>query len=225
MRFKKSATVVAASIAAIAFGSSPAVAAPGIDSGKGRIVSVQFVTTDVVECADGSVAERTIEGYFDGDEMLFYDNGNGKKWSHEFSAMSAYVIVHDPCTHTSTGLGGGRAHDYGAIQLADNARSATSRLTMETLEGGHDEYGTVAVDLSFVANSQPVNFTGQPTIIRQDGMTFTRNSEKVRGADVTGSIVLSDTRMPSLDGRNLLDGAQDVQATFGTTTYTRRAHG
>jgi hypothetical protein len=214
MRKVAGAMAIAASIAAILGGSSPVAAAPETLTGTGELVKLEFVTTDTITCADGTTAARTTETSFVAENILF--DPSGTPVDVDFQVRSVTIWINDGCTGQTTQLDGALFFGRGLYEQTSDGKSAvvSAGIPLFNRTEGTDG-GEVFIDLVFTATGSPAVTVTQDRIVGPDGKTVFRTKMKLRDAVVTGTFIL--------DGRDLLAGAQILEATIGTETLVSRS--
>jgi hypothetical protein len=177
-----------------------------LETGDGKLATLHFITTDAIPCTDGTAAERITETSFLAESILF---SVGRQPVHEYGVRSIEIRTFDGCTGQTGVVDGYLAHDRGSFAMSADARSAVVDADLPLFIGGE-----VAMDVTFTASSSPVTAIEQDRTVGTNTTSMFRTKMKMRDATVTGSILL--------DGRNLLAGAHDVEATIGTETLVSR---
>jgi hypothetical protein len=210
MKVKSGALAIAASLAAIVLVATPAAAAPPESlTGDGVIAMVGFSTSETIQCADGSTAERILKPYVQAERILF--NPSGTPVTVEFESLYVEISDFNGCDQTSTLASGELLFGRGDFDVSQKAKTATVGARMTLVDETGADYGVVVFDLAFVATSHPDVIKNQQRYKGRYEKTFVRTSEKLRVALVTGVF--------ALDGQDLLAGAGDIQGALGTETF------
>lgn len=223
MKIRNGAITAAAALALAVSTATPALAAPRtVERTDGSFASARFVTTDPITCADGAAGKRTIESAYDGDSFVTSGGKGPDAWSVEIDESQVDVVVHDSCTGETLALSGSLLYRGGLPLFPRSAKSVDVHATGLEVHMPSVEYSEASAQLHFAAQSRPTRSRESKREITADGSTFTRSRTMTRSATVTGSIILSGTGIAWLDGRNLMTGATQVEASFGTSVYKVR---
>ncbi len=214
MRKIAGALGLVASVAAVIGVVSPAAAAPPLTTtGTGELVRLEFVTTDTIPCGDGSTAARTTETFFLAENILF--DTSGTPVDVEFQQRSVDIQIHDGCTGQTTVLSGAQFFGRGLYEQTSDAKSAVVDVGIPLFNRTEGTEGSeVEIDLVFTATGSPAVTVEQERFVDPFGTSLFRTKMKLRDAVVTGTFIL--------DGRDLLEGAQILEATIGTETLLSR---
>jgi hypothetical protein len=220
----RTGAITAATALALALSmATPATAAPAsTERTEGSFASATFVKKERVTCSSGSKGTRTITSSYDGDAMLTSGGKGDTAWSVEFDEAEIEVIVNDPCSGDVLTFFGAQLYRGGLPLFSKNAKSVDARASGVDINSPipTEWYPQGRTQLHFTANSRPTKSKEQKREITAEGKTFTRSRTTVRNADATGAITLTGTGVDYLDGRNLIQGATLLDASFGTSTYT-----
>lgn len=223
MKIRNGAITAAAALALAVSTATPAIAAPStVERTDGSFASARFLTTDPLTCADGSAGKRTIESAYDGDAFVTTGGKGADAWSVEIDESQVDVVVRDSCTGETLALSGSLLYRGGLPLFPRSAKSVDVHATGLEVYVPYVEYSEASAQLHFAANSRPAKSRDRTRDITADGTTFTRSRTTTRSAIATGSIILSGTGIAYLDGRNLIAGATQVDASFGTSVYKVR---
>ena len=223
MKIRNGAITAAAALVLAVSTATPAIAAPPtVERTDGSFASARFVTTDPITCADGAAGKRTIESAYDGDAFVTSGGKGEDAWSVEIDESQVDVVVRDSCTGEILALSGSLLYRGGLPLFPRSAKFVDVHATGLEVYAPYAEYSEASAQLHFGASSRPTKTKASKREITADGTTFTRSRTTTRSANVTGSIILSGTGIAYLDGRNLIAGATQVEASFGTSVYKVR---
>jgi hypothetical protein len=220
----RTGAITAATALALALSmATPATAAPAsTERTDGSFASATFVKKERVTCSSGSKGTRTITSSYDGDAMRTSGGKGDTAWSVEIDESAVEVVVHNTCGDDDVSFSGSLLYRGGLPLFSKNAKVVDVHASGLDIPIPAEYYAQGRAVLHFVANSRPTTSKEQKREITADGKTFTRNRTTVRNANVTGSISVTETGVDYLEGRNLIQGATLVDASFGTSTYTVR---